>query len=114
MPAQLMQQPATQHALINGRVILPHAVVEGHAVVVDDGKIAAIVDQNELGPRLATVDVSGRYIAPGLVDIHVHGALGYTFNEATTTSFATVTQALAAHGVTAFLATIATASIPNL
>jgi N-acetylglucosamine-6-phosphate deacetylase len=60
------------------------------------------------------MDVGGRYVAPGLIVIHTHGARGHTFNEPTAEAFATITAANAAQGVTALLATIATDALDNL
>ena len=101
-------------ALVNGRVVLPDQVVEGKAVVVDGAVIAGIVDVGELGNEMEQVDVNGRFITPGLLDIHTHGALGHTFNEPTAQAFDTITVENARRGVTSLLATPATAPIPDL
>ena len=101
-------------ALVNGRVVLPAQVVEGKAVVVDGAAIAGIVDVGELGNMIEQVDVNGRFITPGLIDIHTHGALGHTFNEPTAKAFGTITAENARRGVTSLLATPATAPIPDL
>src|SRR5262245_18945419 len=109
-----MEQPQGRIALAGGRVILPDQVVGGQAVVVEGDTIGDIVPVGELDANVAIVDVGGRYIAPGLIDIHTHGALGHTFNEPTAEAFAAIAAANAAHGVTALLATIATDSLDNL
>jgi len=41
-------------------------------VAVKDGKIAAVGTRIEASKALKTIDVSGLYVTPGLVDIHVH------------------------------------------
>lgn len=101
-------------ALVNGRIVLPDAVVEGKAVVVEGGKIVGIACLGELGDEMEKVDVNGRIITPGLIDIHTHGALGHTFNEPTTEAFGTITAENARRGVTGLLATTSTAPIPDL
>ena len=101
-------------ALVNGRIVLPDAVVDGKVVVVADGKIAGIAGLGELGNEVERVDVNGRYITPGLIDIHTHGALGHTFNEPTAKAFDTITAENARRGVTGLLATTSTAPIPDL
>ena len=101
-------------ALLNGRIILPDHVVEGKAVVVEDGMIAGVADVGELGNEMERVDVAGRIITPGLIDIHTHGALGHTFNEPTAKAFGVITTENARRGVTSLLATTATAPIPDL
>ena len=49
--------------------------VRGRAVVVEDGRIAAVVDDARL-PRGARVDLSGCTLLPGLINCHVHLCLG--------------------------------------
>ena len=101
-------------ALTNGRLVLPGEIVPNKALVVQGEKIAAIVDTTALGPDIPQIDVGGRYITPGLIDIHIHGALGHTFNEPTPQAFSTIVEENLRHGVTSLLATIATAPIPEL
>src|SRR5262245_24278081 len=114
MRTTTIEQPSGRIALSGGRVILPDSVASGLAVVVEGNTIGGIVPLGELDANVAIVDVGGRYIAPGLIDIHTHGALGHTFNEPTAEAFAAIAAANAAHGVTALLATIATDSLDHL
>jgi len=106
--------PCGRWALVNGRLILPREVVVGKALVGEGDKIVGVADPDALGDEVERIDVGGRTIAPGLVDMHTHGALGHTFNEPTAEAFEVITAANAAHGVTALLATVATAPIPAL
>jgi len=106
-------QPAVRFALTNGRIILPDAVVTGKAVIIDGSVIEEIVDVAFIGD-MERLDVGGRYITPGLIDIHVHGALNCTFNAPTPASFAVITQEHARCGITSLLATLATAPIRDL
>lgn len=108
------EQPQERFALINGRVILPDEIVAGKAVVVEGRKIAGIVEAGALGTEIEKIDVGDRYIAPGLIDIHTHGALGHTFNESTAEAFATITEEQVQRGVTSLLATTTTAPILDL
>ena len=101
-------------ALINGRVVLPDRIVSGQAVVVEEAQIVGIVEAAALVPEVTTVDVGGRLITPGLIDIHTHGAVGHSFNEPTAEAWSAVLATNAQHGVTSVLATIATASLPSL
>ena len=105
---------AQRLALVNGRVVLPHAVAQNQAVIVEDGKIAGVVDTGALGADVERLDVGGRFITPGLIDLHTHGALGHTFNEPTVEAFGVITQENARRGVTGLVATLATAPIPDL
>jgi N-acetylglucosamine-6-phosphate deacetylase len=109
-----MTQLSKRFALVNGRVVLPQTVERGKAVIVDGTTIAGIVNIDELGEKIEKIDVDGKLIAPGLIDIHTHGALGHTFNEPTAESFGVITRENARRGVTSLLATPSTAPIPNL
>lgn len=101
-------------ALINGRIVLPQEVIVGQALWVDGGKIVGVVAPSKLGGDVARIDVGGRLVAPGLVDIHTHGALGCTFNDATTLAFETILHENARRGVTSLLATTLTDAMDNL
>lgn len=62
----------TQHAA-------PYGALHGHALVVEAGRIAAIVPQQQLNPASfdgAVVDAAGRWITPGFIDCHTHLVYG--------------------------------------
>ena len=104
----------TRFALINGRIVLPTEVVVDYALLVDAGQIVGVSALANLTDDWPRIDVGGRLITPGLIDIHIHGALGHTFNEASVDAFAAITRATAHCGITSLLATTATDSIENL
>ncbi len=59
--------------LKGGRVIDPSRLTDGVAdVYVVDGKIESIGHNIEVGLDADTIDVTGRVVAPGLIDVHVH------------------------------------------
>ena len=104
----------THFALTGGRIVLPTTIITDHALVIDAGCIAGLVVPEALPPALPKIDVGGRLIAPGLIDIHIHGAVNHSFNDATPAAFAAITQETARRGITSLLATTATDSIENL
>jgi len=101
-------------ALTNGQIVLPQQVIMDRTLLIEDRKITGLAEAGALGAETEQIDVEGRYITPGLIDIHIHGALGHTFNEPTVEAFAVILQENARRGVTALLATTATAPIPDL
>lgn len=101
-------------ALLNGQIVLPDQIITDQAVIIDGKTIAGIAPLTELGSEITRLDVGGRIIAPGLIDIHTHGALGHNFNEATPAAFAAITGEQARRGVTSLLATTMTAPILEL
>src|SRR6476661_5705614 len=67
------QEPAYDLILKGGHVIDPRNGVDAvRDVAIRGGKIAAV--ETNLAPSAARklIDVSGLYVTPGLVDIHVH------------------------------------------
>lgn len=107
-------QPKGRFALINGRVVLPQQMVRDRAVIVEGNEILDIADGVSFGSDIETIDVGGRYITPGLIDIHTHGALTHSFNEASREAFTVITGEHARRGVTSLLVTLVSASIPEL
>ncbi len=65
----------TQYDLLlqNGHVVdAKNHISAVRDVAIRDGKIAAVEEHIDPAKALKTVDVSGLYVTPGLVDIHVH------------------------------------------
>ncbi len=54
------------------------------------------------------IDLTGKMLLPGLVDIHTHGCLGFDFCTADTSDISKMTDFYLSHGVTSILATIIT------
>jgi N-acetylglucosamine-6-phosphate deacetylase len=99
--------------LTNARLILPDGIRNGLEVVAAKGKITAIREQTQ--PRLKEViDLQGNYLAPGFVDLHVHGASGRDTMEASTDAFRAICDFHASGGTTSLLLTTATAPIDKL
>jgi N-acetylglucosamine-6-phosphate deacetylase len=101
-------------ALTNGRIALPDGIISGKAVVIEGDTILGLTDGGHLGSETAQLDVGGRLITPGLIDIHIHGALGHTFNEPDPAAWDIILRENARRGVTSLVATFAPESIANL
>lgn len=101
-------------ALVGGRIALPDRIVEGKALLIEDGCIEGLAGDSELGPGIEHLDVGGRLIAPGLVDMHTHGALGRAFDECDTRAWELITDENARRGVTSILATLVATPLPDL
>jgi dihydroorotase len=87
---------------INGNIVDPHNSLNenGGLIIGEDGKIEAIgkkVNTNNISSREKIVDLKGKYIFPGLVDMRVFvGEPGYEYKE----NFKTLSNAALAGGVT--------------
>jgi N-acetylglucosamine-6-phosphate deacetylase len=109
-----IEQPVRRFALIHGRIVLPAAVVTGQCIVVEGDRILGLSEEAALGSDVERIDVGGRWITPGLIDLHTHGAAGYMFDDPTPQAFGTITEVNARHGVTSLLATLAPAPIEEM
>jgi N-acetylglucosamine-6-phosphate deacetylase len=97
----------------NARLIFPDGIRDGLEVVVYEGKVAAIREQIQArGEEI--VDLAGNYLAPGFVDLHVHGALGRDTMESSAEAFRAICDFHASGGTTSLLLTTATAPIQKL
>jgi N-acetylglucosamine-6-phosphate deacetylase len=98
------------YAFINGTVISPDTLLSGAAVLVRDGAIAHVGSLDRIPEDLQTVDCTGRYLAPGFVDIHVHGGSGADFMDGTTEAVRIACHAHLRHGTTTIFPTTTTGS----
>lgn len=99
--------PPNTLALVNGNVVLPGSVRSDLVVIVSQNRIAALLPHKDLPAAIQRMDVGGRWITPGLIDLHTHGALGHSFNEPDEAAFTAITVENARRGVTSLLATLA-------
>lgn len=67
------------------------------------GQISAL--GSVTGNEQQVLDATGCYVVPGLVDIHIHGAMGADFSDGETASIQVMAQYLLSQGVTSFLGT---------
>ena len=95
----------------NARLIFPDEIRDGLNVVVEHGKIAAISERSLAHRKHEVIDLNGNYLAPGFIDIHVHGALDRDTMEASAEAFRAVCDFHASGGTTSLLLTTATAPI---
>jgi N-acetylglucosamine-6-phosphate deacetylase len=90
----------------NATLVLPDRLLDGGAVHVAGGRIAAVGRRAELpGWSGRTIDAGRGYVAPGFIDLHVHGGDGADFMDGTIAAFETVIRAHARHGTTAIVPT---------
>jgi N-acetylglucosamine-6-phosphate deacetylase len=97
----------------NARLIFPDGIRDGLEVVVEKGKIAAIREHSNAYAN-EVLDLHGNYLAPGFIDLHVHGALRYDTMEASAEAFQAVCDYHASGGTTSLLLTTATAPIDSI
>ncbi len=94
--------------ITNGNIVLPDSVVCGKALAFDSdsGKICGLVASVPAGAD--TIDAEGCFVAPGLIDIHIHGYLGEDASDGSAEGIKKMAYGIAQNGVTAFLPTTMT------
>jgi N-acetylglucosamine-6-phosphate deacetylase len=95
----------------NARLIFPDGIRDALDVVVEHGKIAAIPERSLANRKHEVIDLNGNYLAPGFIDVHVHGALDRDTMEASAEAFRAVCDFHASGGTTSLLLTTATAPV---
>jgi N-acetylglucosamine-6-phosphate deacetylase len=95
-----------ERTAVSGRLVLHDRVVSGRIGVVD-GRIESV--EEDARDR----ESEGPYIAPGFIDLHVHGWGGHDAMGAAD-QLDGMARALLGHGVTSFLPTAVTSPLPAL
>lgn len=100
-------------AYVNGLVITPNesflggVIAEGETIVeVFRGALTAAAEE--------VIDVCGAYIAPGFVDLHVHGAGGCDFSSDRAEDYEVAAKMHLRHGTTALMPTISSVSLETM
>jgi len=95
-------------AFVNARVLTPQGFVDGQTVLVEQGRIAAILDADAPLPAAAARrDLAGTRLVPGFIDCQVNGGGGVLFNDLPTLdTIRRIGKAHARYGTTGFLPTL--------
>src|SRR6516165_328953 len=86
-------------AFVNGTLIRSDTL-ERNSLVAEEGRIAAFGESCD-----RVVDLAGKYLAPGFIDIHVHGGGGSDFMDLTPDAFRTACRTHLKHGTTSLTPT---------
>jgi len=95
-------------AIINGIILTPHEEIRGMALLFDT-VFRGIVPLGHVKAE-EVIDAKGRYIAPGLIDVHIHGYLGKDISDGSEEGARIMAEGVLANGVTSFLPTTMTVS----
>ncbi|MBP5737366.1 MAG: N-acetylglucosamine-6-phosphate deacetylase, partial [Acidaminococcaceae bacterium] len=101
------------HAIVNGRIVLPDKILDD-GVLLFDKSIIGIVSRETLdaawdngqswkGNPLVLTDACGNYVAPGFINLHIHGCGGADTMDAGDDSLTVMSRFLVQTGVTSFL-----------
>ncbi len=99
------------------QILVGHEWQKHHAVVVEEGKIKAIIADDMIKHHLPAEHYEYKhhcFLVPGLIDLHIHGTKGNDVMDGSVEAIQTISRDLASEGVTGFLATTMTASAEQL
>ncbi len=82
-------------------------------VICEDGFICDITS-NFVPHGCEVIDISGKYLIPGMVDVHTHGISGFDFTDASEENVKDMCKAYAKNGTTSVMATLASTSMSKL
>ena len=99
--------------LTNARLIFRDGIREGLELIVEKGRISAIRERSHARAN-EIIDLHENYLAPGFIDLHVHGALGRDSMEASAEAFQVICDYHATGGTTSLLLTTATAPLDRI
>jgi N-acetylglucosamine-6-phosphate deacetylase len=100
-------------AIYASRIFTPQEQLSDSVILTEAGRILAIGHRDEVKIPAGAIDyiASGMIVAPGFVDVHIHGAGGHDAMEATPAALDCITSTVARYGTTSILATTVTASV---
>ena len=81
-------------------------------IICQDGYIIDITEDKVENAEV--VDMSGKYLIPGLIDVHTHGIAGFDFNVADSEQVLNMRRAYAKRGTTSIMATLASDTVQRL
>lgn len=100
--------------IINGRILTPQGWLEGGSVIVEDGKIAEVSNNNFAIEGAEIIDAKGCDIVPGGIEMHVHGGGGRDFMEGEEEAFRVAVDAHMQYGTTSIFPTLSSSTVPMI
>lgn len=101
--------------LHNARVILPDRIQRG-GVLIREELIAAVFSHDQTPAGISSresIDLQEAYLAPGLIDIHIHGSAGVDVQDTDSAGLSKLSEFLLSEGVTGYFATFVPTDEPS-
>jgi N-acetylglucosamine-6-phosphate deacetylase len=96
-------------------LLTPRDIVERPLLLVDQGRVIEISsrDARPLPTGISPIDLGNSIVAPGYVDLHIHGSAGFDVMDDAPEALPAIERLLARHGVTSYFPTTVSAPIDN-
>ncbi|MCX5715790.1 MAG: N-acetylglucosamine-6-phosphate deacetylase, partial [Candidatus Omnitrophica bacterium] len=81
--------------------------IKSAGILIDGGKIKKVFRKEpvKIPVEARTLDAKGKIVSAGFIDVHLQGAGGFDFLDATPAAIERISQTLAKFGTTSYLAT---------
>ncbi|MEP7258225.1 MAG: N-acetylglucosamine-6-phosphate deacetylase [Flavitalea sp.] len=100
--------------IFNGRIITPYRIIPYGSILITGNTITAVSEGNIETEVAEEIDAQGKYIAPGFIDIHIHGSLGDDFMDGSEEAFLKIAEGNTRFGTTSMTPTTLTSNQEGL
>lgn len=96
-------------AVTHGKIVLKDEICEGQ-ILIYGNSIEELIPASTVTDLsgMEVIDAQGRYVSPGLIDMHIHGLAGVDVMDGSTDAIGVIARTVPKHGVTAFVPTTMT------
>ncbi len=95
-------------ALKGGKIITPFRIIKKGTILIEDAHIAELGEVTDVivPPDAQVIDISGKAVCPGFVDLLIHGALGRDFSEGNEQDYEIISRRFLQNGSTTLMASL--------
>ena len=91
--------------IFNGKIVTPYRIIPNGTVIINEGIIVEVASGDIEIEGATEIDAGGKFIAPGFIDLHIHGGGGHDFMDGSEAGFLEIAKIHAKYGTTAMLPT---------
>lgn len=96
--------------IVNGQVYIGRRFEE-KTLCLRDGKLQVLGKNASVPKGARMIDVCGKRVVPGFIDVHTHGAVGVDVNGASTEDLEKISRFFAGNGTTSWLCSVLTDTV---
>jgi N-acetylglucosamine-6-phosphate deacetylase len=91
--------------IYNANIITPWRIIPRGTIIIGGDTISSIHENDVEVAGAMLIDAGEKYVAPGFIDIHVHGGGGHDFMDGDADAFVAIAETHARYGTTSLLPT---------